>query len=256
MSPVDLESGLSGRDHYADLYRSDLAREAEWLRRTAGPKADSVADLLRQAGLTPGSVLEVGAGTGAVIGALREREIGEAHYAVDFSTDAIDELRRSAPSIRATVADVTETSDPFGEGPYDVVVASHVIEHLEEPEPFLRALRDVPLKHLVAEVPLEDLPAGRLKARFKDRSVNPAGHVQFFTRRSFVDLLEQSGWRVLDVRVYAPVLEAEAFRHAYGSASHGRRVVKRLTERWLPRVLGPAWTTLYHAHCAALCVRA
>lgn len=256
MSSSSLSSGLSGRDHFDGIYRETLAREAEWLRRTSGPKADSIQTLLRAGGLRPASVLEIGAGTGAVIGALRARGVGDTHYAVDFSESAIEELQRAEPGVQAAVADVTAVPDPFDAGPYDLAFASHVVEHLEAPEPFLRALLDVPLHHFIAEVPLEDLAGGRLKARLKDRSTNAAGHVQFFTRQSFVDLLTTSGWKVQDVVVYAPVLDDETFAFSYGEASTGRRLAKRLTESWLPRAIGPLWTRFYHAHCAALCTKA
>ncbi len=254
-TPNALSSGLSGRDYFAELFRTDLAYEVEWLRRTAGHKADSVIRLLRAEGLTPESVLEVGAGTGAVIGELRRRGVGTRHYAVDFSQEAIDVLRQLEPDIEAAVTDVTETPDPFGAGPYDVALASHVVEHLEEPETFLRALLDVPIGRLIVEVPLEDLPLGRLKSLFIDRADHPAGHIQFFTRASFTEVLRRSGWRVRHVTTYAPILDAEMFELAYGDAGTKRRVLKRATEVVLPRALGPVWTRLYHAHCAALCER-
>ena len=255
MAVSDLDSGLSGRDHYAEIYRSHLAREAEWLRRTSGQKADSIVRLLRSAGLSPTSVLEVGAGTGAVIGALQERGIGSDHFAVDFSADALEELGRAFPTVQTAVADVTETPDPFDAGPYDLAFASHVVEHLEEPVPFLRSLLDVPLRYFVAEVPLENLLGGRLKASIKDRSTNAAGHVQFFTRDSFLALLNESGWNVEGVEVYAPVLDDDTLDFSYGSASAGKRWAKRLTESVLPRSLGTVWTSLYHAHCAVLCTK-
>ena len=255
-TPSALASGLSGRDHFARLFHDDLDFETEWLRRTARLKADAIERLLREAGLRPDSVLEVGAGTGAVIGALRRRGVGSAHYAVDYSAEAIGVLRRLEPDVVAAVADVTETPDPLGAGPYDLAFASHVVEHLEEPEAFLRALGAVPVGHFVAEVPLEDLPLGRLKSYVKNRAEHPAGHVQFFTADSFTGLLERAGWRVVRTVTYAPWLDAETFALAYGDAGPARRLLKRATEDVLPRALGPVWSRLYHGHCAALCVRA
>ncbi len=256
MEPLPrLASGLSGRDHYEHLYREKLAWETEWLRRGARLKADAITQLLARAGLTPDSILEIGAGTGAVIGALQTRGIGKRHYAVDFSPEAVDVIRKSSSGIAAAVADVTRTPDPFGAGPYDLAFASHVVEHLEEPARFLRALQGIPLRYLIVEVPLENLFFGRIKARFADRSRHPAGHVQFFDRSTFLTLLETTGWQVRDVFVYAPVHDAETFTFAYGSAPLSRRFIKRCTESLLPRVFGPAWTRYYHAHCAALCVK-
>ena len=255
-TPNALASGLSGRDYFAELFRSDLDYETEWLRRTARLKADAVVRLLAAEGLRPDSILEVGAGTGAVIGELRRRGVGTAHYAVDYSAEAVAVLERMEPGVQAAVADVTETPDPLGAGPYDLAFASHVVEHLEEPEAFLRALGAVPVEWFIAEVPLEDLVFGRLKSVVKSRAEHPAGHVQFFTPASFTRLLERSGWRVLRTTTYAPWLDAETFALAYSQAGPAKRLLKQATEDVLPRALGPVWSRLYHGHCAALCTRA
>lgn len=255
--PNQLVSGVSGRDYFAGIFSADVTREAEWLRRTSVQKVASIRRLLRSAGLAPTSILEIGAGTGAVIGALRAQNVGQDHYAVDFSDEALGVLRAADPGVRTAVADVTVSPDPFGAGPYDLAFASHVVEHLEHPEAFLRALLDVPTGHFIAEVPLEDLVFGRLKERLlHGRATHSAGHVQFFTRETFMCLLERAGWRVLDVVVYAPYIDDETFDFAYGNAGLKERVVKRATSSVLPRLLGPLWTRTYHAHCAALCVRA
>ena len=248
-------SDASGRDYYADLYRRETDREAEWLRRTSGGKVDAVERLLAARGIAPSTVLEVGAGTGAVIGGLRQRGVGDRHYAVDFSPDAVGVLQASEPGVTAAVADVLEAPDPFGAGPYDVVLASHVVEHLEEPTAFLRGLHRVPSEWLIVEVPLEDLWFGRVKARGGSRVDHPAGHVQFFDRERFLSLVADAGWDAVEETTYAPVMSDDAFSFAYGDASPVRRAHKTLTERVLPRVLGGAWTRLYHAHCAVLCRR-
>jgi hypothetical protein len=250
-----LASGLSGRDYYAGLFSESLEHEAEWLKETASHKIDSARILIERNHVRPTKIMEVGAGTGAVLLGLKDAGVGERFFATDFSPEAINYLAAQSPDISTAVADVVETPDPFDEGPYDVVLASHVIEHLEEPERFLGALRNVPATWLVAEVPLENLPLGRLKARFSDRSKHPAGHVQFFDRRSFVDLLARSGWEVVDVRTYSPTLTDSAFDLAYGYSSSIRRLHKRLTERILPTILDPVWRRFYHAHCTALCRR-
>jgi hypothetical protein len=146
-----------------------------------------------------------------------------------------------------------ETPDPFGEKSYDVVVLSHTVEHLEEPQQFLRAIRRISFDYLIVEVPLEDLFFGRVKSLFKDRSRNPAGHVKFFTRGSFRQLVEDAGYVIADERVYAPWFDDETLAFAYGSDGALRRVHKRLTEQYLPRAIGPLWTRVYHAHHAVLC---
>ncbi|MEZ4699700.1 MAG: class I SAM-dependent methyltransferase [Rhodothermales bacterium] len=251
-----LSSGQSGRDYYAGVYRGDLQREAEWLRRTAPQKAAAIQALLSTERLRPQTVLEIGAGTGAVIARLRRVGVGISHFAVDFSQEAIDELRRTEAGIQATVADIMVTPDPFATpGGYDLMVASHVVEHLEEPETFLGGLRAVPAPYLIVEVPLENLPLGRLKARFSDRSRHPAGHVQFFDRSTCDALIRRAGWQIVRSHAYAPYLDRETFQFAYGSSGMTTRLIKRCTEDLGPRLFGAAWTRFYHAHYAVLCTR-
>lgn len=245
-------SDASGRDIYAGHYRERLEREAEWLRRGAGQKADSVELLLRRNGITPESILELGCGTGAVISELRRRGLARRYFGVDYSDDAIMYLKSADPGIEAAVADIMVEADPFGEGKYDVVVVSHTIEHLEEPLEFLRAIRRIRFDHMIAEVPLEDLLFGRLKSRFRDRSENPAGHVQFFTRASFRKLIVEAGYTIQDERLYAPRFDSETLEFAYGDAGPLRRLHKRMTEQVLPVALGPLWRRLYHAHFAVV----
>ncbi len=255
MTPPSLSSGLSGRDHYAGIYASDLDREAAWLRASGLSKAESVEILLRP-GRTVETVLEIGAGTGAVITALRRRGVGTRHFAVDFSDEALAHLRQTDPAIETATADVTVTPNPFDEPRYDVAIVSHVVEHLEAPGDFLRALRAVPFERLIVEVPLEDLPAGRLKARFRDRMDNEAGHVQFFDRASLRRLVSESGYAIRAERLYAPVLNREALSLSNAGASRLTRIQRSITRRWLPLVAGPLLARVYHAHFAVLLERA
>ena len=180
---IALDSGGSGRDHYEAVYLDALERQAEWLRRGAGQKADSVEQLLHRNGIKPESVLELGCGTGAVIGELQQRALAQHYYGIDYSATAIAYLKTAFPTIQCTVADVMETANVFDKDSFDVVICSHIIEHLEDPVSFLQAIgQRFQFEYLVVEVPLEDLFFGRAKALLKDRSKNSAGHVHFFFR--------------------------------------------------------------------------
>ena len=139
---------------------------------------------------------------------------------------------------------------------FDLVVVSHVLEHLENPADFLRKIQRVSFGAMIAEVPLEDLPASRLKALMKDRRKNFAGHVQFFTARSFTALLRSAGFTVAASRRYSPVSSLESVRFAAGRNGVSR-LRARLTEgsaHYLPKFV-PLWSRFYYAHYAALCVK-
>jgi SAM-dependent methyltransferase len=247
------ESRVSGRDHYDALYQNQLAGEAEWLDRTARHKADSVEHLLKKNGIACETLLELGCGTGSVIRECKARGLAKTYIAVDYSATAVDFLRGRDVDIETHVADVTAGDLALGR-PVDVVVLSHVIEHLEDPRALLRSLRRLDFKYLVSEVPLDDLLMGRLSALFQeDRTQNLAGHVQFFRAATFRRLLEASGLEVLDSRRYLNVLDRETIRFVCRKNGSSRATrYKMLLGRSIRCAFGPVWSYLFSAHYATL----
>jgi len=246
----------SGKEHYRLLYQTELEQEAEWLRRGAVEKVNSIEDLLRRNGIRPRKLVELGCGTGAVIAECQRRNLAAGYVGVDYAPEAIDYLLGHSDGIEAIQADITSRRFHMSD-PCDLVVLTHVLEHLESPAAFLHAVQgSLEFSHIVVEVPLEDLVAGRAKSRLRGRAGNEAGHVQFFTARSFELLLRSSGFKVIDRRTYVPVLDADTVRFvsAKDGLSEHRYLLKLLTGRYLPRMLTPLWQRLYYAHHAVLCV--
>ncbi len=252
---MKLESGLSGRDHYLRTYETSLDRQAEWLRRGALGKVDSVATLLGQHDIHASSILELGCGTGAVICELKKRGLGRDFFALDSSPDAVAYLTEQDSEISCAVADVMTNPNPFGDLHFDVVILSHVVEHLETPLELLRKLHELSYSFLIVEVPLENLFFGKAKALIKDRSQNPAGHVQFFNRASFRSLIDDAGLTVVGDRLYPPIFDIDTLRFQHGASLSWRFVHKFMTEHALPRLTGPLWKHVYHAHYAVLCTK-
>lgn len=245
--------GQSGRDYFDYLYRDGLDEEERWLALTAGPKVDSI-ELLLAGSAMPNTVIELGCGTGSVIEECRERGIGTRHVAVDYSVDATRRLHERT-GIEVETADISVWRPTEG-ARADLILLCHVLEHLEFPESVLGTVRSL-LENgwLIAEVPLEDLPVARLKARFRDRTKNAAGHVQFFTRKRFVRLLSDSGFEVVSIRQYAPVLPARTIRFWADKdrVSTRNRIIRHLTFRYLPLIFQPVWSRLWYGHLAVLC---
>jgi len=255
MNPVLKMPHTSGREHYRAIYRRDLEAQAEWHRRGATNKADSIAMLLREQNVRPHRMAELGCGTGAVIDECRRRQLAREFIAVDYAEEAVGYLKARAADIEVMAADITSAEFKL-EGRVDVVVLSHVLEHLEEPEALLHAVVGrVDFDWLIAEVPLEDLLASRVKALVRDRRQNRAGHVQFFRGTTFRKLLVGCGLELVSERRYVPVMDAETieFVCAKDGASRLRRLQKLAAGRWLPKLLTVPWTRLYYAHLAVLC---
>jgi SAM-dependent methyltransferase len=252
---------MLGKDIYLDKYRNELEEEARWLEYGAICKADSVETLLRRRGIQPHLLLELGSGTGAVIRECQRRGLAKEYIAIDASEDAIAWAKERSPGIKCLVADITDPE--FALDPesglterVDVIVLSHVLEHLENPGDFLtRLIARMQFSWLIAEVPLEDLPAARMKNLIRDRTKNRAGHVQFFTGKSFLRLVTSAGLEVADSLRYAQVFGKEMLESQIERLRLplGKRVVMRMTQRDLPRVFQPLWNRFYHAHFAVLC---
>src|SRR6266567_16565 len=204
----------SGRDFYNGLYEQDVIEEARWLEFGAPAKTDSIEQLLARKGIKPLSILEIGCGSGSILRELERRHIGSELFGVDFSESAISYARSASPRIKYFTGDVTSPDLALPREHFDLVVVSHVLEHLENPAEFLRKIQRVSFGAMIAEVPLEDLPVSRLKALLRDRRKNFAGHVQFFTAGSFRALLRSAGYSITSFRRYSPVSSLESIRFA------------------------------------------
>lgn len=230
--------------------------EARWLEFGASSKCDSIEILLRKVSIVPKTVLEIGCGTGAILRELRRRGIGTRYTGIDYSHSAIDYAKRASPEIEFRVGDINDSVFAPPGTHYDLIVLSHVLEHLEDPHQILRTVRHLSFRALIAEVPLEDLPASQLKSLVRNRKNNLAGHVQFFTARTFRKLIASAGFHIAAERRYANVLTREAVQLANrrNRWSRLRGLVYMLASHDLPRFV-PLWSRLYYAHYAVLCIR-
>lgn len=205
-------SEMLGKDHYRLLYQTELEKEAEWLRLTAVEKVNSIERLLKRNKIRPKNMLELGCGVGAVIKECQRRSLAMKYMGVDYAPEAIDYIRNHSEGIETIQGDITD-SDFYIDDTFDVVILSHVLEHLENPSDFLRVVKkSLKFSYAVIEVPLEDLIASRIKSVLRDKAANKAGHVQFFTSRTFENLLSSNGFKIVDRRTYVPILDTATMR--------------------------------------------
>lgn len=130
-------------------------------------------------------VLDIGAGLGPIGPALREflPDVDVIYDAVETDPAALDYLKAEAGA-RATYASLTGV-----QGEYDLVVLSHVLEHMTDPVGFLNAAvkRTAPGGIIMAESPNLD---------FVYKAQNEP-HVIFFSPKTFRGLAEKAGLQVL-----------------------------------------------------------
>lgn len=242
---------------YEAIYRSDIASEAEWLRLGAKAKADSV-DLLTAGFSRPfGMLCELGCGTGAVLEECMRRSLARNYIGVDASADALNWIRERLHGPIQLIRRDLERGAPKLQCFADLVVISHVLEHLSKPEVLLASLRGK-CGWLVAEVPLEDQLVPRSKACLlsnvfgRARRNNLAGHIHFFSKTSFRALITRCGWKILAERRYLPYTKAVIM---YSARRNGTLAWRSLAPYFVSRILGDRVSSrLLCAHYAVLVV--
>lgn len=150
------------------------------------------------------AVLDVGCHQGHLtryIASLCGRVVG-----IDTNERALDRARQatSAPNVEFRAQDVRALSP---EERFDVVSLHHVLEHLEDPAEVLSSLARVSSRALI-EVP--DIEQSWVRHLLRDLGgdyFSDATHVREYDRELISDHMARSGWRIVELRQVAGVLQ-------------------------------------------------
>ncbi|WP_448701695.1 class I SAM-dependent methyltransferase [Mucilaginibacter sp. AW1-3] len=98
------------------------------------------------------NILEVGAGDGSILKLLSDSGFAQQYSAVEISESGVERIRSlNIPQLK-TVQVFDGYHLPFGDEEFDLVILSHVLEHVEHERMLLRELRRV-AKMCLIEVP-------------------------------------------------------------------------------------------------------
>ena len=160
----------------------------------------------------PGSLLDVGCGEGVLTAQWAQRVPGRV-VGIDLADPQLhaEWATRQAPNLEYLV--MMAEHMPFGDGEFELASAIEVLEHVPDPEHTVAEMARVASRWLLVSVPREPLWRGLNMARgayLKDLGNTP-GHLNHWSKRSFVSLLSQHGtvvearspfpWTMLLVRV-------------------------------------------------------
>jgi 2-polyprenyl-3-methyl-5-hydroxy-6-metoxy-1,4-benzoquinol methylase len=187
------------RRRYQDLYGGDylayeLTNEESFLRLQKLALVDAGIDEIKQDLLkirSPLRVLDIGCATGALLAELRDQ--GWKTCGVEISTPQVEYARRKR-GLDIRKLPLEEIHFPAGE--FDLILASHLIEHLNDPASFVKEAFHIlaPAGRFIVTTPnIDGLQARLLKGRWRSAIFD---HLYLFSIKTLSGLLVKTGFRI------------------------------------------------------------
>jgi ubiquinone/menaquinone biosynthesis C-methylase UbiE len=209
-------------ENYEHYYEE---QDAEWRRLGAIDKAANI--VASCSGIPHRTILEIGAGDGAILERLAELSFGSQLSAVEISPSGVAAIaRRGIPGL-VDCRLFGGYEIPYEDKQFDLAVLSHVLEHVEHPRQLLYEAMRV-ARHVFIEVPLDDIDRAKLDFQF-----DHVGHINFYSSRTIRWLLQSCGLRVIRQVTTNP----SKATYAYQSGRRGIRnyYIKAFLLRFFPR---------------------
>lgn len=172
--------------NHSDLYASPVNQEL----------------INRSAPFTIQRLLDVGAGTGNNLRGLKQLHPQAHTVAITCSAQEADLLSQVADeTITTDLNRLTTQADwqqlGLSDKPFDLIVLSHVLEHLQQPEQVLASLSTLLAPNGLALIALPNvchwrtrLQIARGQFRYQDAGVLDRSHLRFFTYWTAIDLVQ------------------------------------------------------------------
>jgi SAM-dependent methyltransferase len=230
---------LSVGEQIRRIYDYSGSGDPEWRRRGAIGKAANILELCSR--YPHRSILEIGAGEGAILNRLSELGFAEELYALEISENAVSIIdeRRIGRVRESRLFDGYHV--PYGNDRFDLALLSHVLEHAEYPRKLLYEAKRV-ARYVFVEVPLEETIRQK-----RDFTFDRVGHINSYSPRSIRRLVQSVGLKVLRQTVTNPPYLV--YRYRFGTKAFLRFYAKQ----WLLRAFPAVATHVFTYHCSLMC---
>lgn len=182
---------LGVKTAYDDFYQS---HDVQWRLMGAKYKAQNIVDVCK--GHTFTKVLEVGAGDGSILSYLDEWNFASELHALEISQSGVDLMQSKKLKHLRSVQIFDGYHIPFADDEFDLVILSHVLEHVEFERMLLRELKRVS-KFQVIEVPKDY----RYNVDKRMKHFLDYGHINMYSPTSLRFLVQSEGFEVLADKV-------------------------------------------------------
>jgi 2-polyprenyl-3-methyl-5-hydroxy-6-metoxy-1,4-benzoquinol methylase len=149
----------------------------------------------------PSSVLDVGCGEGVLVHRWATERPDARFVGIDLEEESIQSgwAERSAPNLDYRVMQAENL--PFADGEFELASAIEVLEHVPDPAHTVAEMARCASRHLLVSVPREPLwrMVNMARGAYWAQLGNTPGHLNHWSRRSFVSLLSRHG-EVVEVR--------------------------------------------------------
>lgn len=164
-------------------------------------KAKWATTFLREQGVQPDSLCDVGCGAGGVLASLKQQWPHARLVGYDISPDAVRLAHERNHGVDVRLGDATQSSERF-----DLVLLMDVFEHVEDYLGFLR--RVAPLgSQMLFHVPLDMTALKVARERPIMAAREAVGHLHYFSKATALATLADAGYTVTATKYTASTME-------------------------------------------------
>lgn len=180
--------------------------DEKWRKLGAKQKFKNVLSVLKNRKID--NLLEVGCGDGSLLFELGNSGLFKSVYGLEISDSGIEKaLNKNIPNLESIKKFDGYTSD-YPDNYFDLVVCSHVIEHVEFPRALIREIKRIS-KNQLYEVPIDF----SFKTSKKVNHFLSYGHINIYTPDLFRFLLKSEGHNIIDDK--NTLYPYEIIKHTY-----------------------------------------
>jgi ubiquinone/menaquinone biosynthesis C-methylase UbiE len=161
-----------------------------WREVGAKNKANNILELCKNIKII--NVLEVGSGDGSIIVMLEKEGFNKTIYSLDISDTSINIIKSKNIGILKEVKQFDGYNIPYIDNFFDLVICSHVIEHVEYPRMLLREIKRVS-NFQIFEIPIDF----SFNVDNKVENFLSYGHINIYYPGLFKFLIKSEGFKIL-----------------------------------------------------------